>query len=78
MTRPDLPWITVPCERRQILSGRATDYSLKRPPWQFRQLPDGMDANLGQPRPGNWTHSPHQLDRQVMEEIQFGVGIDDH
>ena len=78
MTRPDLPWITIPGERCELLSGRATDYSLKRPPWHLRQLPDGMDTNLGQPCPGNWTHSPHQSDRQVVKEIQLGVGIDNH
>src|SRR5215471_5291955 len=37
-----------------------------------------MDANLGQPRSGNRTHSPHQLDRQVVEKIQLGLGIDNH
>ena len=78
MTRPDLPWITIPGERCELLSGRATDYSLKRPPWHLRQLPDGMDTNLGQPCPGNWTHSPHQSDRQVVKEIQLGLGIDNH
>ena len=37
-----------------------------------------MDANLGQPRPRNRTHSPHQLDRQVVKEIQLGLRIDNH
>ena len=37
-----------------------------------------MDANLGQPRASNQAHSPHQLDRQVVKEIQLGLGIDDH
>src|SRR5216683_3917557 len=78
MMRPDLPWITIPRERRQLLSGCAADYSLKRPSWHPRQLPDGVDANLGQPCPGNRAHSPHQLDRQVVKEIQLGLGIDNH
>ena len=29
-----------------------------------------MDATLGQPRSGDRTQSPHQLDRQVTEKIQ--------
>src|SRR5258708_40094888 len=37
-----------------------------------------MDANLVQPRASNRAHSPHQLDRQVVKEIQLGLGIDDH
>src|SRR5262245_65446965 len=35
-----------------------------------------MDANLGQPRASNRAHSPPQLDRQVVEEIQLDLGID--
>ena len=78
MTYLDFPWIAIPCECRQLLSGRAADYSLKRPSWHLRQLPDGMDANLGQPRLSNRTYSPYQLDRQVVEEIQLSLGIDNH
>src|SRR5262249_38530113 len=37
-----------------------------------------MDSNLGQPRASHRAHSPHQLDRQVVEEIQLGLGIDNH
>ena len=37
-----------------------------------------MDANLGQPRLSNRTYSPYQLDRQVVEEIQLSLGIDNH
>src|SRR5215813_3935194 len=37
-----------------------------------------MDANLGQPCASDWTHSPHQLDRQVMKKIQLSLGIDHH
>ena len=29
-----------------------------------------MDATIGQPRSGNRTQFPHQLDRQVAEKIQ--------
>ncbi len=78
MMRSDLPRITIPRERHQLFADRAADYSLKRPSWQLAELPNGMDTNLGQPRPSGRPHSPHQLDRQVMKEIQFGLGIDDH
>src|SRR5499425_2313478 len=37
-----------------------------------------MDANLGQPRASYRPHSPHQLDRPVVKEIQLGLGIDNH
>src|SRR5262249_36066348 len=37
-----------------------------------------MDANLGQPRASHRPHSPHQLHRQVVKEIQLGLGIDNH
>src|SRR5271166_936849 len=35
-----------------------------------------MDANLAQPRPSNRAYSPHQLDRQVVKEVQLGLRID--
>jgi hypothetical protein len=78
MMRPDFPWITIPSERRQLLSDSAADNSIKRPPRHLRQLPDGMDTDLGQPRPSNRAHSPHQLHRSVVKEIHLGFGIDDH
>src|SRR5262249_30891040 len=78
MTYLDLPWVAIPCERRQLLSGCATDYSLERPSRHLRQLPDGVNTDVGESRAGNRAHSPHQLDGQVMEETQFGLGIDDH
>src|SRR5262249_4524594 len=37
-----------------------------------------MDANLDQPRASHRPHSPHQLDRQVVKEIQLRLGIDNH
>src|SRR6516225_7748732 len=78
MTRPDLPWIAIPCERRQLLSDRATDYSLERPSRHVRQLPNGSNTDLGEPPAGGRANSPHQLDRQVVKEIQLGLGIDNH
>src|SRR5262245_9789476 len=37
-----------------------------------------MDALLGQARLGGRTYSPHQLDRQIVKEIQLGSRVDDH
>src|SRR5947199_10701616 len=37
-----------------------------------------MAANRGQPPASHRPHSPHQLDRQVVKEIQLGLGIDNH
>src|SRR5262245_26202228 len=76
MMRPDLPRITIPRERTELLPERTTDYSLKRPSRHLRQLPNGVNAELGQTCPRNRAHSPHQLDGQVVEEVQFGLGID--
>src|SRR5215472_16922954 len=78
MTYLDLPWVAIPCERRQLLSGCAAYYSLKRPSWHLGQLANGVNTDRGESRAGNRAHSPHQLDGQVMQEIQLGLGIDDH
>src|SRR6266550_4973283 len=78
MTRPYFPWITIPRERHELLSGRAASYSLKRRSRHLRQLSNGVSTDLGEPRAGDGPHSPHQLDRQVVKEIQLGFGIDDH
>ena len=74
----DLAWVAIPCERRQFRSGRAADYSLKRPSWHLRQLTNGVNTDFGESRAGDRAYSPHQLDRQVMEEIQLGLGIDNY
>ena len=37
-----------------------------------------MDAQLVEPRLGDRAHAPHQIDWQVMKEIQLGLWIDDH
>src|SRR5215510_12128499 len=76
--RFDLPWITIPRQRCQFLAGRTADYSLKRPSGHLRQLSNGVNTDLGQSLPGNRAHSPHQFDRQVVKEIQLGLGIDNH
>src|SRR5262249_52880709 len=42
------------------------------------ELPNGVDADLGQPCLGSRANAPHQLDRQIMKEVQFGLWIDNH
>src|SRR5689334_2922839 len=78
MMRPDLPWITIPRERHELLSGRTANYSLKQRSRYVRQLPNGVNTDLGEPRAGDGAHAPNQLDRQVVKEIQLGFGIDDY
>jgi hypothetical protein len=38
-----------------------------------RQVPYGEHAHFGEPRLGDRAHAPHQLDRQVVKEIQLGA-----
>ncbi len=40
-------------------------------------MADGQHAALGQSRLGHRADAPHQLDRQVVKEFQFALGIDD-
>ena len=75
--RLDFARIAIPRQRRELLARRGTEQSLERPSRHLRQLPDGQHADLGQSRLGDRAHAPHQLDGQVVQEIQFGVGIDD-
>ena len=42
------------------------------------QLPNGMSAQLGEPRLGDRTYAPHQLDRQVVKETELSLRIDHH
>ena len=44
----------------------------------LRQLPNGVNTDLGELRAGDRAHSPHQLDGKVVEEIQLSFGIDNH
>src|SRR5215813_15326618 len=78
MMRLDFPWVTVPRQRRQLFPRRMTEEQLQRPSPGLRQLPNLEHANLGQPCLGDRAHSPHQLDRQVVKEVELGLGIDDH
>ena len=76
--RLDLPRIAIPGQSRQLISCRGTEQSPERASRHLRKLPNGMDTDLGQPRLGDRAHSPHQLDTQVMKEIQLAVGVDKH
>ena len=38
----------------------------------LRQLTDGGDADLGEPRLGGGTDAPHQRDGQVVQELELG------
>ena len=78
MMRPDLPWITIPRERCQLLSDCAANYSLKRPAGHLRQLPYVANTDRCEPRAGDRAHSPHELDRKAVKKIQLGLGIDNH
>jgi hypothetical protein len=70
------PWIAIPRQRRELLAGGATEHPLERPSRHPRQLPDGMDVHLGQPRRGDRPDAPQQLDRQVVQKIELSGGID--
>src|SRR5262249_58264202 len=74
----NFPRVAVPSQRCKLLSNRTTDHPFERPSRQLCQLADGMDIHLGQARLGGRTHSPHQLDRQIVKEIQLGFGVDDY
>src|SRR5689334_19420781 len=76
--RLDLARIAIPGERRQLRSNRAADHTLQRPSRHLRQLADGVDAALVEPRLGGWTYSPHQLDREIMQEGKLALRVDDH
>ena len=43
----------------------------------LRQLTDGGDADLGEPRLGGRTHAPHERDGQFVKELEFSIWIDD-
>ena len=76
--RADDARIPIPRQRPELLSGRLADQALQRLARHLRQLPDGAHAGLGQPGPGDRANAPHQLDRQVVQESEFGLRIDEH
>jgi hypothetical protein len=75
---PDFPWITIPRERRELLSRCGTKQLRERPSRCSRQLSDGTHTDVGQPRLNDRAHAPHQFDGQIVKEVQFGAGIDNH
>jgi hypothetical protein len=74
--RFDFSRIAIPCQCCKLLSGRAANHSPERPSRHVCELADGDDALLGEPRLGGRTYSPHKLDREIVKEIQLGLGID--
>jgi len=77
MTR-DFPWITIPRERRELLSRCGTKQLRERPPRCSRQLSNGTHTDVDQPRLSDGAHAPQQFDRQIVKEVQFGAGIDNY
>jgi hypothetical protein len=73
--RFDFSRIAIPCQCCKLHSGRAANHALERPSRHVCQLADGDDPLLGEPRLGRRTYPPHKLDRQIVEEIQLGRGI---
>ena len=43
----------------------------------LRQLPDGGDADPGEPRLGGGAHAPHERHGQLVKELEFSFWIDD-
>ena len=74
--RADFARIAVPGERAELLAGGMAEQALERAARHVRQLSDGEDALLGELRPGDGTDAPHQADRQIVEELELGRGID--
>ena len=54
------------------------DQPLKRAAVRARQLPDGLDADLGEPGLGRRADAPHQRHRQIVQEVELGAGLDHH
>src|SRR5436853_3671827 len=50
---------------------------LEPAPGDRRQLPDREHTHLRQPHLSDRAHAPHQIDRQVVKELELGCGIDD-
>ena len=75
---PDFPRIAIPRERREFLSRCGTKQLRERLSRCSRQLSDGTYTDVGQPRLTDRAHAPHQFDRQIVKEVQFGAGIDHH
>src|SRR4030095_9836307 len=71
----DFSWITIPRQRSEFRPYRGTKHLLERASRCFCQLPDSEHADLAQPCPRGRTHTPHQLDGQVVKESQLSVGI---
>ena len=76
MTRPDRAGIAIPGECGELRSMGVADDSFERPARHVRELSDGSNADRGKSRARDRAHSPHQFDRQIVQEIELGCGID--
>ena len=74
--RADFARIAVPGERAELLAGGVAEQAFERAARRIRQLPDGENALVRELGPGDGTDAPHQADRQIVEELEFGRGID--
>ena len=70
--------IAVPRQRAELVANRVAEQLFQRPAWRVRQLADCRDADAGEARLGDRSYAPHEADRQVMQEFEFGSGVDDH
>ena len=70
--RPDFPRIAIPGERGQLLRSRPAEQPFQRARRGRSQLPDREHADLGQARLGGRPDAPHQLDRQIVQELELG------
>src|SRR3954468_8258702 len=75
--RLDRPWIAIPRERRQLGADAVPKQSLDGMGRMLRQLPDGGDADSGEPRLRGRAHAPHERHWQFVKEIEFGRWMDD-
>ena len=69
--------ILIPRERGEFAAGGAAKHALHRLRRGVRQLADGLDAVGGEALLGRRPHAPHQVDGQIVQKHEFGVGIDD-
>lgn len=70
--------VAVPGKGCKLLAGGVADQPLQRAAMRTRQLPDGLDADLGEPGLGRRADAPHQRYRQVVQKGELGAGLDHH
>src|SRR5436309_15839656 len=75
---PDGARIAVPGEGDQPLARGTAEKPGHRAWGAPRQVADGNDAAFGESRPGRRADAPHHLHRQIMEEAELGLRVDDN